>query len=109
MQFDPELQARIDQLVIETGYAAEKLAEDAMAGYVAELAATREMLDSCYDHLKIGRVKPVPVMSLLPISAKERLDFDRTAVALHSGAGIVAVMHERHNPRVMAAILRGRK
>ena len=60
MQFDPELQARIDQLVIETGYAAEKLAEDAMAGYVAELAATREMLDSCYDHLKIGRVKPVP-------------------------------------------------
>ena len=31
-----------------------------MAGYVAELAATREMLNSCYDHLKIGRVKPVP-------------------------------------------------
>jgi hypothetical protein len=31
-----------------------------MAGYVAELAETREMLNSRYDDLKSGRVKPIP-------------------------------------------------
>jgi hypothetical protein len=55
----PELQAKIDQLVIETGYAPHKLFEDALAGYVAELAQTREMLDSRYDDLKTGKVKPI--------------------------------------------------
>jgi hypothetical protein len=30
-----------------------------MAGYVAELVQTREMLDSRYDDLKNGRVKPI--------------------------------------------------
>ena len=30
-----------------------------MAGYVAELAETREMLNSRYDDLKSGRVKPI--------------------------------------------------
>jgi len=60
VHFAPELQARIDQLVIETGRAPEKLLEDAMAGYVAELAETREMLNSRYDDLKSGRVKPIP-------------------------------------------------
>ncbi len=59
VHFAPELQARIDQLVIETGYAPDKLLEDAMAGYVAELAQTREMLNSRYDDLKSGTVKPV--------------------------------------------------
>jgi predicted transcriptional regulator len=56
----PELQAKIDQLVIETGCPAEQLIEDALAGYVADLAQTREMLDSRYDDLKSGRVKPIP-------------------------------------------------
>jgi hypothetical protein len=59
VHFAPELQARIDRLVIETGRAPDKLVEDAMAGYVAELAQTREMLNSRYDDLKSGRVKPV--------------------------------------------------
>jgi hypothetical protein len=31
-----------------------------MAGYVAELVQTREMLNSRYDDLKSGRVKPIP-------------------------------------------------
>jgi predicted transcriptional regulator len=41
----PELQAKIDQLVNETGYPVEKLIEDALAGYVPEIAQTREMLE----------------------------------------------------------------
>ena len=59
VHFAPELQAKIDQLVIETGRAPGQLIEDAMAGYVAELLETREMLDSRYDDLKSGRVKPI--------------------------------------------------
>jgi predicted transcriptional regulator len=59
VNFAPDLQARIDQLVIETGRTPDKLIEDAMAGYVAELVETREMLNSRYDDLKSGRVKPI--------------------------------------------------
>ena len=53
----PELQAKFDQLVRESGYAPEKLIADALAGYFPELAETREMLDSRYDDLKSGRVR----------------------------------------------------
>jgi len=60
VHFTPELQAKIDQWVIETGRPAEELIEDAFAGYAPELAQTREMLDSRYDDLKSGRVKPIP-------------------------------------------------
>jgi predicted transcriptional regulator len=59
VHFTPELQAKIDQLVIETGRAPDKLLEDAMAAYVDELVETREMLNSRYDDLKSGRVKPI--------------------------------------------------
>jgi len=59
VHFAPELQAEIDQLVIETGRAPDKLVEDAMAGYVAELIETREMLNGRYDDLKSGKVKPI--------------------------------------------------
>lgn len=59
VHFAAELQAKIDQLVIETGRAPDKLVEDAMAGYVAELVETREMLNSRYDDLKSGKVKPI--------------------------------------------------
>ena len=43
----------------ETGRTPEELVEDAMAGYFEELAQTRKMLDSRYDDLKSGRVKPI--------------------------------------------------
>ncbi len=54
VHFAPDLQAKIDQLVSETGRTPDKLLADAMAGYVSELAETREMLDSRYDDLKSG-------------------------------------------------------
>jgi Arc/MetJ-type ribon-helix-helix transcriptional regulator len=59
VHFAPELQAKIDQLVAETGRAPDQLLEDALAGYVVELAETRELLNSRYDELKSGRVQPV--------------------------------------------------
>jgi len=33
---------------------------DVVEGYILELAQTREMLNSRYDDLKSGRVKPIP-------------------------------------------------
>ena len=59
VRLPPELQAKIDQLVNETGYPVEKLIEDALAGYVPEIAQTREMLEGRYDDLRSGRVKPI--------------------------------------------------
>jgi predicted transcriptional regulator len=60
VHFSPDVQAKIGQLVSETGRTPDKLLEDALAGYVPELVQTREMLNSRYDDLKSGRVKPIP-------------------------------------------------
>jgi hypothetical protein len=55
----PELEAKMDQLISESGITLEQLVEDALAGYVPELAGSREMLDSRYDDLKNGRVRAI--------------------------------------------------
>src|SRR5271155_1092674 len=70
VHFAPELQAKIDQLVIDSGCSVEELIEDAIEAYLAELAQAREMLDSRYDDLKSGRVKPFPATRLLPTCAR---------------------------------------
>ena len=59
LHFTPDLQAQIDRLVNETGWPADKLIEDAMAGYVAELAQTRQMLTDRYNDMKSGRVTAI--------------------------------------------------
>jgi predicted transcriptional regulator len=55
----PETESRLQELAAKTGRAPEELVEDAVAGYLKELAETREMLDSRYDDIKSGRVKPI--------------------------------------------------
>ena len=57
--FNPDLQAKLDKLATETGRPTAELVEDAVAGYFDELVQTREMLDSRYDDLRSGRVKPI--------------------------------------------------
>jgi predicted transcriptional regulator len=59
VHFRPETESRLQELAAKSGRAADDLIEDAMAGYLQELAQVREMLDSRYDDLKGGRVKPV--------------------------------------------------
>ena len=59
VHFNPELQAKLDKLATETGRPTGELVEAAVAGYFDELAQTRDILDSRYDELKSGRVKPV--------------------------------------------------
>ena len=56
---NPDLQAKLDRWVTETGRGPDELIEDAMAGYFDELARTRQMLDSRYDDLKSGRLTPI--------------------------------------------------
>lgn len=61
MQFtNPELQAKVEQWVSETGRPAEELVEDAIAGYFEELAHVRQTLDSRYDDIESGKVKLIP-------------------------------------------------
>ena len=59
VHFRPETESRLQELAAKTGRAPDDLIEDAMAGYLQELAQVREMLDSRYDEFKSGAVKPV--------------------------------------------------
>ena len=54
-----ETESRNHELANKTGRAADDLVEEAMAGYLQELAQTRETLDRRYDDVKSGRMKPV--------------------------------------------------
>lgn len=56
---NPDLQAKLESWVTETGRGPGELVEEAMAGYFDELARTRQMLNSRYDDLKSGRVQPI--------------------------------------------------
>ena len=56
MHVKPEVQAKLDQLVRESGRPCNELLEDAIIGYFDELAYTREMLDGRYDDLESGKV-----------------------------------------------------
>ncbi len=55
----PETAKKLTELAATTGRAPDQLVEDALAGYLEELVAVRETLESRYDDLKSGRVKPI--------------------------------------------------
>ncbi len=55
----PETESRLRELAASTGRAPDDLVEDAMAGYLAELAELRDTLDSRNDEINAGRVKPI--------------------------------------------------
>ncbi len=59
VNFNPDLQAKLEKLASETGRPPVELVQDAVAGYFDDLAGTRNMLNSRYDDLKSGRVKLV--------------------------------------------------
>jgi predicted transcriptional regulator len=60
VQFEPAVQAKLDQIARESGRPAVDLIHDAVAGYVDELAERRQMLDRRYDDIKNGKVKMIP-------------------------------------------------
>ncbi len=55
----PETESRLNELASQSGRPTDELVEDAMAGYLAEVAEVRSLLESRYDDLKSGRVKSV--------------------------------------------------
>jgi hypothetical protein len=59
VHFKPETESRLQELASKSGRPTDDLIEDAMVGYLAEVAEVRNMLDSRYDEVKSGRVKPI--------------------------------------------------
>ena len=59
VHFRPETESRLQELASKSGRPPRDLIEDAMAGYLLELAQVRDLLDDRYDDLKDGRVQPV--------------------------------------------------
>jgi predicted DNA-binding protein len=59
VHFTPDIEAKLNALATETGRAADEFVQEALAGYLEELAQVRSMLDSRYDDIKSGRVKPI--------------------------------------------------
>ena len=56
----PETEKKLKDIAAQSGRSVSELAEDAIAGYVDELAHTRDMLDRRYDDIKSGQVKLIP-------------------------------------------------
>jgi len=59
VHFKPDTESRLTELASRSGRATDDLVEDALSGYLAEIAEVREMLDVRYDDIKSGRVKPI--------------------------------------------------
>ena len=59
LHLKPETLSRLQALAIETGRSPEELVEDAMAGYIQEMAAVRETLDRRFDEIESGKVQAV--------------------------------------------------
>jgi predicted transcriptional regulator len=59
LHLKPETESRLQELAATTGRAPDELVEDAMAGYLAELARVRKTLDERYDDIRSGGVQSV--------------------------------------------------
>jgi hypothetical protein len=60
VQLTPETEQKLTALATQSGRRTDELVEDAMAGYLDEVAQVCVTLESRYDDLKSGRVKPIP-------------------------------------------------
>jgi hypothetical protein len=59
VHFAPDVERKLHDLAAKSGRRADELLQDALAGYFDELGRTRDMLNSRYDDLKSGSVKPI--------------------------------------------------
>ena len=61
VHFTAETEEKLKNIALQSGRGTpDKLVQDVVEGYFDELAQAREMLNSRYDDLKSGRVKPIP-------------------------------------------------
>jgi predicted transcriptional regulator len=59
VQVSPATAKKLNDLAASSGRAPNEIVEDALAGYLEEVAGIRKTLDSRYDDLTSGRVKPI--------------------------------------------------
>ena len=55
----PDIEKKLHDLASQSGRNTDELLQDAMAGYLDELAPLRDMFNSRYDDLKSGSVKAI--------------------------------------------------
>jgi hypothetical protein len=55
----PETAKKLNDLAATSGRAADDIVEDALAGYLEEVASVRKTLEGRYEDLKSGRVTPI--------------------------------------------------
>jgi hypothetical protein len=61
VHFHPETERKLRDLAGQSGRGTpDEIVQDVVEGHFDELAQAREMLNSRYDDLKGGRVKPIP-------------------------------------------------
>ncbi len=61
VHFTPETEKKLKDLAAQGGRGtAAELVRDVVEGYFDEITQAREILDSRYDDLKSGKVKPIP-------------------------------------------------
>jgi hypothetical protein len=58
--FAPDVEKKLNDLAAQSGRGADEILQDALAGYLGEAEQIRQALDSRYDDLRSGRVKPIP-------------------------------------------------
>ncbi len=59
IHFTPDVEKKLNDLAAQSGRRTDDLLLDALAGYFDELVETRGMLNSRYDELKSGKLKPI--------------------------------------------------
>ena len=59
VDFAPDVEKKLNDLAAQSGRRTDEVLQDALAGYFDELVETRDMLNSRYDDLKSGGVKPI--------------------------------------------------
>jgi hypothetical protein len=57
--FAPDVEKKLNDLAAQSGRGTDEVLQDALAGYFDDLVETRDMLNSHYDDLKSGTVKPI--------------------------------------------------
>ena len=98
----PELEKKLNDLAEQTGRAADELVEDAMTGYLDELAGLRGRLDRRYDDLKSGRVKPIDGDEAL--AASGRKGFQNLCDSQGSGCSVSVARASRPQRRPPVAV-----
>jgi len=59
VRLSPEVQAKLEEFARESGRSTDEVVSDALTAYVDEVSQLRQMLETRYDDLASGRVKPI--------------------------------------------------